>query len=101
MKRSKLLIKMLRYSVIIITGTGEKAFVAGADIKEFADFSVADGGKLAQKGQTLLFDFVANLGTPVIAAINGFALPGGQIFITYALLSKLKNEDSGSRSSWS
>ncbi|WP_378185951.1 enoyl-CoA hydratase/isomerase family protein [Aquimarina sp. W85] len=63
--------------VIIITGTGEKAFVAGADIKEFADFSVADGGKLAQKGQTLLFDFVANLGTPVIAAINGFALGGG------------------------
>lgn len=63
--------------VIIITGSGEKAFVAGADIKEFSDFSVADGGKLAEKGQKLLFDFVANLGTPVIAAINGFALGGG------------------------
>ncbi|MGB3344691.1 MAG: enoyl-CoA hydratase-related protein [Aequorivita sp.] len=63
--------------VIIITGSGEKAFVAGADISEFADFSVEDGGKLAAKGQELLFDFVANLSTPVIAAINGFALGGG------------------------
>lgn len=63
--------------VIIVTGSGEKAFVAGADISEFADFSVEDGGKLAAKGQELLFDFVANLSTPVIAAINGFALGGG------------------------
>ncbi|WP_350284252.1 enoyl-CoA hydratase-related protein [uncultured Croceitalea sp.] len=63
--------------VIIITGSGEKAFVAGADISEFAHFSVADGGKLAAKGQELLFDFVANLSTPVIAAVNGFALGGG------------------------
>ncbi len=63
--------------VVIITGSGEKAFVAGADISEFADFSVAEGGKLAAQGQKLLFDFVANLSTPVIAAINGFALGGG------------------------
>lgn len=63
--------------VIIITGSGEKAFVAGADISEFADFSEAEGEKLAAKGQALLFDFVANLGTPVIAAVNGFALGGG------------------------
>ena len=63
--------------VIIITGSGEKAFVAGADISEFADFSVAEGGNLAAKGQELLFDFVANLSTPVIAAVNGFALGGG------------------------
>ncbi|GAA4279386.1 enoyl-CoA hydratase/isomerase family protein [Aquimarina mytili] len=63
--------------VIIVTGSGEKAFVAGADISEFADFSVAEGGKLAAKGQELLFDFVANLSTPVIAAVNGFALGGG------------------------
>ena len=63
--------------VIILTGSGEKAFVAGADIKEFADFSVEQGGELAQKGQELLFDFVANLSTPVIAAVNGFALGGG------------------------
>ncbi len=62
---------------IIITGSGEKAFVAGADISEFANFSVEEGGRLAAEGQTLLFDFVANLGTPVIAAVNGFALGGG------------------------
>lgn len=63
--------------VIIITGSGEKAFVAGADISEFADFSVDDGEQLAAQGQELLFDFVANLSTPVIAAVNGFALGGG------------------------
>lgn len=63
--------------VIIITGSGEKAFVAGADISEFADFSEEEGAKLAATGQELLFDFVANLSTPVIAAINGFALGGG------------------------
>lgn len=64
-------------SVIIITGEGEKAFVAGADISEFADFSVEEGVQLAAQGQELLFDFVENLKTPVIAAINGFALGGG------------------------
>ncbi len=63
--------------VIIITGSGEKAFVAGADISEFADFSEAEGANLAAHGQSLLFNFVANLSTPVIAAINGFALGGG------------------------
>ncbi len=63
--------------VIIVTGSGEKAFVAGADISEFAHFNVEEGGKLAAKGQELLFDFVENLSTPVIAAVNGFALGGG------------------------
>lgn len=63
--------------VIILTGSGEKAFVAGADISEFADFSVNEGGKLAAQGQSLLFDFIENLSTPVIAAVNGFALGGG------------------------
>ena len=63
--------------VIIITGSGEKAFVAGADISEFADFSVEEGGKLAANGQETLFDYVENLSTPVIAAVNGFALGGG------------------------
>ena len=63
--------------VIIITGSGEKAFVAGADISEFADFKVNEGRKLAAQGQALLFDFVENLSTPVIAAVNGFALGGG------------------------
>ena len=63
--------------VIILTGSGEKAFVAGADISEFAHFSVNEGGKLAAQGQALLFDFVENMSTPVIAAVNGFALGGG------------------------
>ena len=63
--------------VIILTGSGEKAFVAGADISEFSDFSAEEGKVLAAEGQTKLFDFVANLSKPVIAAINGFALGGG------------------------
>ena len=63
--------------VIIITGSGEKAFVAGADIAEFSDFNKVEAFELAKKGQELLFDFVANLSTPVIAAVNGFALGGG------------------------
>ena len=63
--------------VIILTGSGEKAFVAGADIAEFADFSVSEGRKLAAKGQEQLFSFIENMGTPVIAAVNGYALGGG------------------------
>ena len=62
---------------IIITGSGEKAFVAGADIAEFANFSISEGQQLAAEGQALLFDFVQNLSTPIIAAVNGFALGGG------------------------
>ena len=62
---------------IVITGSGEKAFVAGADISEFSDFSVREGSALAAEGQSLLFDYVEQLSTPVIAAINGFALGGG------------------------
>ena len=63
--------------VVVLTGSGEKAFVAGADISEFANFSVEEGAQLAAQGQELLFDFVENLKTPVIAAVNGFALGGG------------------------
>lgn len=63
--------------VIILTGNGEKAFVAGADISEFSDFSPEEGKNLAAKGQKLLFDYIANFPKPVIAAINGFALGGG------------------------
>ncbi len=63
--------------VIILTGTGDKAFVAGADISEFASFSVAQGEQLSAEGQELLFNYVENLSTPVIAAVNGFALGGG------------------------
>ncbi len=63
--------------VIILMGSGEKAFVAGADISEFADFDVKQGTKLAKQGHDLVFDFIENLSKPVIAAINGFALGGG------------------------
>jgi enoyl-CoA hydratase len=62
---------------IIITGKGEKAFAAGADISEFAHFDLEQGASLSKEGQDLLFNLVENLTTPVIAAINGFALGGG------------------------
>ena len=63
--------------VIVITGSGEKAFVAGADISEFAHFTVDNGGKLAAKGQDMLFNYIENFSKPVISAVNGFALGGG------------------------
>lgn len=63
--------------LIILTGTGEKAFVAGADIAEFADYSVEEGKELAANGQKTVFDFIASFPKPVIAAVNGFALGGG------------------------
>jgi enoyl-CoA hydratase len=63
--------------VIIVTGSGEKAFVAGADISEFSNFNVEEGTELARKGHQILFNYIQNLDTPVIAAINGFALGGG------------------------
>ena len=62
---------------IILTGADKKAFVAGADISEFASFDVASGEGLARKGQEMLFDLLEKIGTPSIAAINGFALGGG------------------------
>lgn len=63
--------------VIVITGSGTKAFVAGADIAEFASFSVEEGKQLAKQGHNNLFDFIENLNKPCIAAVNGFALGGG------------------------
>lgn len=63
--------------VVILTGSGDKSFVAGADIKEFADFDVSQGKDLAAQGQEKLFNFIENLSKPVIAAVNGFALGGG------------------------
>ncbi len=63
--------------VIVLTGAGEKAFVAGADIKEFADFDQAKGEDLARRGQRDLFDRVEQSRKPVVAAVNGFALGGG------------------------
>jgi enoyl-CoA hydratase len=62
---------------IIVTGSGEKAFVAGADIKEFYQFDIPQGKELSKKGHQTLFDLVENLTTPVIGAVNGFALGGG------------------------
>lgn len=62
---------------IIITGAGEKAFIAGADISEFHEYSVDQAKELSGGGQEKLFDLVENLSKPVIAAINGFALGGG------------------------
>lgn len=63
--------------VIILTGSGEKAFVAGADIAEFADFTTEQGKELAAHGQESLFNKVENCSKPMIAAVNGFALGGG------------------------
>lgn len=62
---------------LIITGSGEKAFVAGADISEFAHFDLENGKKLSGDGQKKLFDKVEHMSKPVIAAVNGFALGGG------------------------
>ncbi|MCC6288393.1 MAG: enoyl-CoA hydratase/isomerase family protein [Chitinophagaceae bacterium] len=61
----------------IITGSGEKAFVAGADISEFTALDASAGKALAQKGQENVFDKIENSPKPVIAAVNGFALGGG------------------------
>jgi enoyl-CoA hydratase len=62
--------------VVILTGAGEKAFAAGADIQELAQVSAVEGQELALEGQRI-FSKLENLGKPVIAAINGFALGGG------------------------
>jgi enoyl-CoA hydratase len=61
---------------VILTGSGEKAFAAGADIQELAAVSGVEGQQLAARGQ-YVFSRIENLGKPVIAAINGFALGGG------------------------
>lgn len=63
--------------VVILTGSGEKSFVAGADIKEFSDFGQERAEELAKNGQNSLFNKIENLSKPVIAAVNGFALGGG------------------------
>jgi len=62
---------------LIITGAGQKAFVAGADISEFAAFDAVAGRALASEGQANVFDLIENGQKPVIAMVNGFALGGG------------------------
>jgi enoyl-CoA hydratase len=61
---------------VIVTGAGDKAFVAGADIKELAQVTEVNGRSMAEKGQEL-FERIERLSKPVIAAVNGFALGGG------------------------
>jgi enoyl-CoA hydratase len=61
---------------IVLTGAGEKSFVAGADINELAVLTPVQGKEHARKGQAV-FDLIERLGKPVVAAINGFALGGG------------------------
>jgi len=61
---------------VIVTGAGEKAFVAGADIKEFSEINELNARKFAENGQET-FDLIQNCHIPVIAAVNGFALGGG------------------------
>src|SRR3954469_2613481 len=62
---------------IIITGDGQKAFVAGADIAEFANYSIEQGKQLSSIGHFKIFNFIENYSKPIIAAVNGFALGGG------------------------
>lgn len=61
---------------LIITGSGDKSFIAGADIKEFADFTPQQGEELSRNGMRI-FKIIEDSPKPVIAAINGFALGGG------------------------
>ncbi|MBK7105780.1 MAG: enoyl-CoA hydratase/isomerase family protein [Ignavibacteriae bacterium] len=69
-------IKNYKSKVIILTGVGDKAFVAGADIKELKNCNAETGKQFSIKGQNV-FNKIENCGKPVIAAINGFALGGG------------------------
>src|SRR6266496_2994418 len=62
--------------VVILTGAGEKAFIAGADIGELAKHDAVSGKEYTHRGQSVL-NLIENLGKPVIACINGFALGGG------------------------
>jgi enoyl-CoA hydratase/carnithine racemase len=62
--------------IAILTGSGEKAFIAGADIAELAKHDAVSGKEYTHRGQSVL-DLIENLGKPVIACINGFALGGG------------------------
>ena len=62
---------------IIITGAGDKAFIAGADIKEFMDYNSSNAYIFSETGNKLLFEVIENSPKPIIAMINGYALGGG------------------------
>lgn len=62
---------------VILTGAGQKAFVAGADITEFIELDATGGANLARIGQENVFNKIENCPKPVVAAVNGFALGGG------------------------
>lgn len=68
--------KQLAIKGVVLTGAGEKAFVAGADIKEFLGMNAEGGSQLSRKGNDIMFS-IERFPKPVIAAVNGFALGGG------------------------
>lgn len=68
--------KALEIKGIVVTGAGEKAFIAGADIKEFLGMNAEEGSALSRRGNEVLFS-IERFPKPVIAAVNGFALGGG------------------------
>lgn len=68
---------MNEVKAIILTGSGQKAFVAGADIAEFANYNIEQGKQLSSIGHFKIFNFIENYSKPIIAAVNGFALGGG------------------------
>ena len=63
--------------LVVLTGAGDTAFVAGADIRELADLTPKAGAALAQLGNHKVFDYIEHYNKPVIAAVNGYALGGG------------------------
>lgn len=62
--------------VLVVTGAGDKAFIAGADIAEMSEFTAFDAKKFSELGQSVM-DMLQHLSIPVIGAVNGFALGGG------------------------
>jgi enoyl-CoA hydratase len=70
------LAQRIDFKGVIVTGAGEKAFVAGADIKEFSTLDASKGSMLSKRGQDIFFK-IERFHRPVIAAVNGFALGGG------------------------
>ena len=68
--------RTLEIKGIVVTGAGEKAFVAGADIKEFLGMDASGGSRLSRRGNEVMF-LIERFPKPVIAAVNGFALGGG------------------------